>query len=627
LGKVADLVETGSPLQIGLRGTYRGVSFELTGRAQLGHQAGGVWDEWYAAFEDGRWGWLAEAQGRFYLTFQQDLPDQALVPPFEALELGQPVAALSGSVPLMVAETGVARALGAKGEIPYRLVPGEEYYYADLSGPGGAFGTLDYSETPPLVFIGREVSLADLEFGVAFGEPEREVRRVEALHLSCPRCGGALDLRAPDKTERVTCPNCGSLLDVSEGKLEFLKALEPPKVAPAIPLGTVGEIGGGRFTVIGFMKRSVEFEGVRYYWDEYLLYDPQVGFRWLVSSDDHWNFVIPVQPGEVFEHARNVHYGGRRFKRYQDAVGRVENVLGEFYWKVTVGEQVQMADFIAPPLMLSKEVSLSDQLPVEEPEAEPERVRGKKSKRKRQKRPIVTGEVNWSLGTYLERRQVERTFGVTGLPASSKVAPNQPFLHKKVYGYWLLLMVVMLLFGLGIIATGSRRQVFESSYNLQPLKGADASEVIFTDRPFDLRARQNIKITAKSNVENTWLFVEGDLINEATGLVQAFSMPVEYFHGVEGGESWSEGSRESDIHLSALPEGPYTLRLDVSWERWQQPAYLAIRIEQDVPRVLHLILGLSALSVIPLLVGFYHYRFEVRRWADSDYSPYASSDD
>src|SRR5687768_5823737 len=69
LGKVAEIVESGSPLDVGLTGTYRGVAFELTGRAQLGHAAGGIWDEWYAAFANGGWGWLAEAQGRFYLTF------------------------------------------------------------------------------------------------------------------------------------------------------------------------------------------------------------------------------------------------------------------------------------------------------------------------------------------------------------------------------------------------------------------------------------------------------------------------------------------------------------------------------------------------------------------------------
>ena len=57
----------------------------------------------------------------------------------------------------MVAETGQAKALGAKGEIPYLLTPGETYYYADLSGPNASFGTLDYNETPPLVFLGEQV--------------------------------------------------------------------------------------------------------------------------------------------------------------------------------------------------------------------------------------------------------------------------------------------------------------------------------------------------------------------------------------------------------------------------------------------------------------------------------------
>ena len=62
LGKVAELVETGSPLDVGVRGTWKDVNFELTGRAQLGHEMGGQWDEWYATFSNGWLGWLAEAQ-------------------------------------------------------------------------------------------------------------------------------------------------------------------------------------------------------------------------------------------------------------------------------------------------------------------------------------------------------------------------------------------------------------------------------------------------------------------------------------------------------------------------------------------------------------------------------------
>ncbi|MDQ5839458.1 MAG: DUF4178 domain-containing protein, partial [Acidobacteriota bacterium] len=93
-GKVADVVESGSPLEVGLSGVYLGVAFELTGRAQVGHAAGGFWDEWYAAFADGRWGWLAEAQGRFYLTFQIQVPAPNALPSFDSLQLGQPVWAI-----------------------------------------------------------------------------------------------------------------------------------------------------------------------------------------------------------------------------------------------------------------------------------------------------------------------------------------------------------------------------------------------------------------------------------------------------------------------------------------------------------------------------------------------------
>src|SRR5204863_5399392 len=161
-GKVADVVESGSPLDVNLRGTYLGVAFELTGRAQLRHEAGGVWDEWYAAFADGRWGWLAEAQGRFYLTFAQEKEASAAVPPFADLALGQPVQPVPGSITLIVAEKGRACALSAKGEIPYRLVPNQVYEYADLSGPGGEFATIDYGDTPASVYLGREVTLDEL---------------------------------------------------------------------------------------------------------------------------------------------------------------------------------------------------------------------------------------------------------------------------------------------------------------------------------------------------------------------------------------------------------------------------------------------------------------------------------
>lgn len=609
LGKVAELVETGSPLDIGLRGKWRDIPFELTGRAQLGHEMGGQWDEWYATFSNGWLGWLAEAQGRFYLTFQRPIPEQVQLPSFDQLQLGQTVPGLPWPTPLMVAETGRAKALGAKGEIPYLLTPGETYDYADLSGPNGSFGTLDYNETPPLVFLGEEVTLAGLELTSARA-PEREHRQVDAAHLSCPNCGGALELRAPDKTERVTCPNCNSLLDVNQGQLSFLKALAEPTFQPVIPIGATGDLPEGKMTVIGAMSRSVTIEGTQYFWSEYLLYNPQIGFRWLVHSDEHWNYVQAVPPGEVVEVARSAKFRGKNYKIFQDAPAKVECVLGEFYWKVEAGEAVRGVDYVSPPYILSKEVSTS-YVP---DSTNPEHHR-------------ATGEINWSLGTYVTPTQIEKSFGVSGLTRPAGVAPNQPYLHKWIYKYWIILVLAGLLVSfLVFITSGSSNEVFSRSVTLQPLSNADGTQVFFSE-PFELAGRRNIRIIGESPVQNTWVYLEADLINEETGVVQSLPIEISYYYGVDEGESWTEGGQKDSTDTSSLPGGKYVLRLEGQWEKWQQPATVSVRILQNVTTGFKLLLLLIVLSIVPIIMGIYHINFERRRWAESMFGGGDSSDD
>ena len=609
LGKVAELVETGSPLDVGLRGKWKDVPFELTGRAQLGHEMGGQWDEWYATFSNGWLGWLAEAQGRFYITFQYPIPEGVQLPSFDHLQLGQHVPGLPWPTPMMVAETGRATALGAQGEIPYLLTPGETYYYADLSGVNNAFGTLDYNQTPPLVFLGQQVALAELGITTT-RKPEREERRVAAGHLSCPNCGGPLELRAPDKTERVTCPNCNSLLDVNQGQLSFLKSLGEPAFQPLIPLGTVGEVPEGKMTVIGAMSRSVTIDGTQYFWSEYLLYNPQVGFRWLVHSDNHWNYVQAVSLGEVAETGRYTRYRGKSYKIFQDAQAQVENVMGEFYWKVEAGEQVRGVDYVAAPYMLSKEVST---VYITDPNDA-------------NKTGRATGEINWSLGTYIPVPGIEKAFSVRGLPRPSNIAPNQPYKHWWVYKYWLAFIVVALLAGfLTLVLSGSTKEVFSQTVTLPPLPNADGTQVFFSE-PFELAGRRNIKIIGESPVDNSWVYLEGDLINDETGLVQSFPIEISYYRGVEDGEAWTEGGQTDSAYTSSMPGGKYVLRLEGQWDKWQQPAIIAVKIEQNVTHGFNLLLALIGLSIGPIIMIIYHVGFERRRWSESMFTETGEDD-
>jgi len=603
LGKVAEIAETQSPLKLGLKGTFNGERFELTGRAQMRHELGGYWDEWYATFSNGWVGWLAEAQGRFYLTFYQPLPDGAALPSFASLQLGQFVEGIPSKTPLMVQEKGTATSAAADGEIPYKLVPGEKSDYADLAGKHDAFGTIDYSSEPPWLFIGKHVTLAEIGLGDAL-PVTREARQVSSEAMRCPNCGGPLNLVAPDQSERVTCPNCNSLLDVNQGNLTYLKALAPPPDQPdfVLPVGADGTFADGtKYRIIGAMVRSVTIEGIKYFWHEYLLYEPTIGFRWLVHSDNHWNFVEPVNAADVIQNTsgivQTVTYNGQTFKIFQDAPAVVEYVKGEFYWRVEQGETVRAADYIAPPKMLSLE--------------------------------MTAGEMNWSLGTYMTNGEVEKAFGVRGLPRPWGVAPNQPFTGRFYYTWGFLPVLLLLIVAIFLIPlTGLTNTVLSQQIVLPPMTNSAAPQTIFS-QTFDLKGNRNVRITATAPLSNSWADLDVDLVNDQSQDVESVDIPIEYYNGVEDGESWSEGGQDQDAILSSLPAGKYTLRVEGTWQNWQQQMPVTVKVEQSVNRGVNFCGAFVLLLIIPLLNLFRKFSFESKRWKDSMYGSGSSggSDD
>lgn len=626
MGQVAALVDTHSPLALGAEGTYQGSQFALVGRTQLRHPAGGVWDEWYLAFDDGRWGWLAEAQGHFYLTFERSLATQMT---YGQLNPGTGIRI--GEFEWRVQEVGQARTETAAGELPFALDLQRAYRYADLVGPRGAFATLDFGDETPVLYVGREIPLAELKLRGGSGYPDRPA--ISTTALSCPNCAAPLPLRLPDQAQRVTCNSCNSLLDASHGTLAYLSTLPSKNDRMLIPPGTDGTLLGKAWTSIGYMQRACVVEGTTYPWEEYLLYNPELGFRWLVQSTGHWSFVEPTTVAEVVSRGSVCQFDNTSFRKFQEVVATVVAVRGEFYWKVQVGEKVLSADFVAAPRMLSCELA--------------EYVAGGDNGAR-------SREVAWSVGTYLSGAEVWAGFKLPGRPPTAYgIAPNQPNPHAQVQARINQLMgIFLVIFGLlalGVTVTRQGGKLLEqqissaklaemmqaqrtaaqqlNSENVDPETGipfqvppstGGAREIVLFTQPFEVKdGRHGLSIEVTSTVNNAWLYIDGAVVSEQTGQIGYFSAETSYYSGVEDGETWSEGGQTASDYVSALPPGAYVARLDIQGS--QPLPSITLEVYGGQTRWIYPLLALIVILGFPLFMTIRKSAFEGRRWSESMY--------
>jgi len=602
LGQFADLAPSGSGLELGASGRYQGQPFVLAGRAEYAHPAGGSWEEWFIKLGDGRWGWLSHAEGRWAVLFRTAAARQ--LPAFEALAPGERLS-LGQGVELAIGEHAVASARGAEGELPFLFRPGALVRFVDASDDQGRVATVDYGEhgasEGPELYLGRWVSPAELGLGVAEAAARRSAEPSRApagtgQRLACPNCGGSIELRVPGRSLSVACPYCGSLLDC-EGPLSILARLaEVDAGRPAIPLGAVGRFEGVAYTVTGRLRRQAKYPGGVFDWEEYLLYAPDAGYRWLVNARGHYSFVTPLPPGAAIEGDGGARYRGTSFKLFDRGRAEVTHVWGEFYWKVALGEAVDTADFIAPPAMLSRERSAS--------------------------------ELHWSLGVYLAREQVKAAFALPkSLEASDEVAANQPFRHMRWTGMAVSLAALLVACVAVRLVSADARQAYVGRF---PLEGGvsdpsataatTGSSYVFFSPPFELSGGRNVEVELELPLSNNWAYTSVDLIHEGSGALRTYGTELSYYFGVESGERWSEGST-SDTHLfSAGPAGSHVLRLEV-----QTPAppgeVLRVSVAENVFAAGQLGWLLLLLAVPTALLALAHGAFERWRWSNSDFAP------
>ncbi|MBA4372559.1 MAG: hypothetical protein C0402_06815 [Thermodesulfovibrio sp.] len=589
LGVMAQIPDDLSPLQRGSRGKYSGTGFEVVGRLKVAWSEG-YWNEWFLSFEDGRRGWLGEAMGFFMLSFEAEgikiIPDRSAIKPGETISFGK-----AGR--FVVDDIKEATCIGSEGELPFPGLLGRKTTSIDLSSDDGNYANIEYSEQDGVtIYFGRYVEFPSFDWS-NLRDLSSEVKKVRsAAVFKCPDCGGPGSLRTPGLTASVVCSYCSSVIDTTNQQFALLqKAEKKTSIKPLIPLGKKGRFGDTDWENIGFMRRTDD-SGL-YSWDEYLLFNPFNGFRWLTTYNGHWNFIemLRTRPPSALA-GPTLGWHGRMFRKFLEGKAKVSYVLGEFYWRVKVGETVDVVDYISPPEILSSEG--------------------------------YETEITWSLGKYLEPGDVAGAFVLgDGMPEKVGVAPNQPnpyASHSRIMKFAFLAFAIFItLLQMYFVVTSPDKEVFRETFSFRHEERTKA----FVTKPFELSGGQgNLSVKLHADVQNDWMEAAIDLVDETTNKTIAFSQTAEHYSGVDGGESWTEGSQDSRFLLNAVPGGRYHLLVQPAADTTKPgEKTFTLSLRRGVVTWSNFFLGLVLLLIYPLCTWCRKNKFEVSRWAESDLSP------
>jgi ribosomal protein S27AE len=444
IGKMSELFDDHSPLQLQASGVWRGQAFTLVGRLQYKYGEG-TWTEWHAVFADGNSAYLSEDNGAY--VFAAPVATPSNLPASDAFRVGASTA-IEGQ-PFAVASNQQVMLLAAQGELPHLPQLGQAFAMIELRshGTGGErVLSIDYGSTPPTCSMGQPVRLEDLQLT---GLKSDSVKDEKGRQFNCPNCGAAVVVTLAN-SQSITCGSCNSLIDVSGGIGGELKhAIQDEPVRPLIALGMTGELQGASWQVVGFQHRmgmDPSDPDEHFGWEEYLLYNVKRGFIFLVDSAEGWSVVKPCTGAPVMSaNGQSATYLGASYRLKESYTAETIYALGEFYWRVSRGQKAGNRDFVSGANVLNQEQS--------------------------------PDEVTWSVGSKIDSDKVAKAFKLEGqkdLLTRSDAGPAS-FNAAMSVRTLILIFVLLLLFAMVISrcsACDPAKENCSQSYSSRSLGGS-----------------------------------------------------------------------------------------------------------------------------------------------------------
>lgn len=580
---IAVIQHSNDLLQPGTTGTWKGNSFTILGRFRAWFDEA-AFNYWTIEWANNEIGLLGEGYGLFSVMKPVLLPQHFRIAKLEKLKKG-------GVLELRENEEGILEKsqkvvhIEIEGELQLPdLRPGFTIYdFASVRKD--SITIFDFDNEKIQGYVVESVSISSLLLkNTRSGEPSGK-------NFICTQCSSSITVKAFPYSQSCGCNQCGSYYSYSH-LLGFRRVGNGiTNENPRILLGTIGEINGIRFEVIGYTQKE-EKNSYHAKWREYTLYNTENGFAFLSEYDGHWIFLREKgkSPLMASDSDKDIQFGNKHFELFNSYTCKVVNARGEFPYDIFDNQESKYHEFIAPPEIWIRERDNKD-------------------------------GIRWFEGNHISPREVEKKFDA-GVPYRIGVGAVQPGSIKKRDFYKAVFIGFVILLATYFFTTVGKQQrtIFEKYFSF-----SDTSNTIsfVTDKYQLEKRRSNLQISISAPVSNSWFELSATLVNATTGKEYTLEKGVEYYSGYSDGESWSEGSQHENAYFTRIPAGTYFLQLEGTREDASYKiADFSVEVIYDVPNERNLWISII-LFLLWSVAKYLHMRYiETERWRNSPYSNY-----
>lgn len=421
-----------------------------------------------------------------------------------------------------------------------------------------------------------------------------EYTKDQIRSIKCTQCGAPINLLGDNKVLSITCPYCLTCLDAFDD-YKIIEQFQMGRPSCPLKIGMMGTLKGTEFIIIGIVQFTESDAWGSYPWLEFLLFSKTHGYAWLCRENGHFVLVrevkdIPNRNISMTEPIKKTHFKVRdkTFTVFECSSASLTYVEGELTWIAQIGDRIQYLDAICPPYMYSVEQSKN--------------------------------EKEYSYGEYIEADEIHEAFGVKKKILKKGVFACEPFQVSPLFKGISIAGFIYAFLSLGILF------YMNSTYagTTLPYRYIDGLKngTLGRSNPFTINnPRHLISMELSSPLRNAWAFYDVSILNDQDEEVHGFGKELSYYSGVEGGESWSEGTTRAHAYFKVPEAGNYSVVVqaeggegEFSYDMQQQPLY--INIKEGCKVIRYFVIFFIAMFGFSVFPWIRKYSFERERWKD-----------